>query len=64
MSYPETLSARIADLRRRLQEIESVKLVPIGGSAVDAGDLAARELRRQIRDLEELLEEARRDDGQ
>ena len=56
MSYPETLSARIADLRRRLQEIESVKLVPIGGSAVDAGDLAARELRRQIRDLEELLD--------
>jgi hypothetical protein len=55
MSYVDDLRARIADKRRQLEELESVNLVPIGGS-IDAASLVKQELRRQIAVDQQLLD--------
>lgn len=53
-SYPERLRARIAEKRRKLENVDSVNLFPIGRSA-DAAALVKQELRRQISVDEAIL---------
>jgi hypothetical protein len=61
-SYIEELRASIAEKRRQLDEIESAKLFPIGGS-IDAPAMVKRELLRQIAVDEELLANCARGPG-
>ncbi len=53
-SYCEQLRARIAEKRRKLEEINSANLFPIGGS-VNAVGSVKQELRRQITVYEAIL---------